>query len=333
MPRFAGIVQGVVVQMSTLTCRPASAGTLRCQASRIVRRERKLDVDRGRRVVLVLDLGFGEGRAVAQAPVHGLLALVHEAAVHELPERSDDRGLIARRHREVGMCPVPGDAQPLEVVALRADEPFGVLAARAAEVRQGAGLAAAAEVLFDVELDRQPVAVPSGHVRRVEPRHRAGLDDEVLQDLVQRVADVNVAVGVRRTIVQHVLRRAARRARICSYRRMSSQRAITAGSVAGRFAFMGKLVRGRLSVSFQSVMSWSGTPRPVPASAPGLFILSEALEGAAGEAAGVPSRRRPGSSASPLRSGRRRLQCVRPGSIGQSIIQSLATRRRRLLRR
>ena len=58
-----------------------------------------------------------------------------------------------------------------------------------------------------------------------------------------------------RAVVQHEARRAAaRRSRICAYRPIASQRAIVAGSVAGRFAFIGKSVRGRLSVSFQSRM-------------------------------------------------------------------------------
>src|SRR6185436_9591934 len=45
-----------------------------------------------------------------------------------------------------------------------------------------------------------------------------------------------------------------RLARIFSYRFMPAQRASVCGSVAGRFAFIGKSVRGRLTVSFHSGM-------------------------------------------------------------------------------
>ena len=55
-------------------------------------------------------------------------------------------------------------------------------------------------------LDRQSVAVPTRHVRRVEAHHRLRLDDDVLEDFVQRVAHVNVAVRVRRAVVQNRLR-------------------------------------------------------------------------------------------------------------------------------
>ena len=59
---------------------------------------------------------------------------------------------------------------------------------------------------FDRVLDRQPVAVPARHVGRVEAGEDLRLDDDVLEDLVDRVADVDVAVGVGRPVVQDVLR-------------------------------------------------------------------------------------------------------------------------------
>src|SRR6184192_4000803 len=45
-----------------------------------------------------------------------------------------------------------------------------------------------------------------------------------------------------------------RRASIFRYRSMAAHRASVCGSLVGRFAFIGKLVRGRLTVSFHSGM-------------------------------------------------------------------------------
>jgi hypothetical protein len=53
-------------------------------------------------------------------------------------------------------------------------------------------------------LDGQAVAIPSGHVGRVVAFHGLHLDDEILQQLVQGVTQVNVAVGVGRPVVQDV---------------------------------------------------------------------------------------------------------------------------------
>ena len=65
--------------------------------------------------------------------------------------------------------------------------------------------------LLDLVLDRQPVAVPARHVTRVVAGELARLDDHVLEDLVDRMPDVQRAVGIRRAVVQHEQRRAAAR--------------------------------------------------------------------------------------------------------------------------
>ena len=51
-------------------------------------------------------------------------------------------------------------------------------------------------------LDGLAVAVPAGHVGREEPALRMGLVHEVLEDLVEGMADMDGAVGVRRAVVQ-----------------------------------------------------------------------------------------------------------------------------------
>jgi hypothetical protein len=64
------------------------------------------------------------------------------------------------------------------------------------------------ELLLDFELDRQPVAIPARTVRSTPPGQMAVLENDVLQHLVQRVADVDAAVGVRWTVVKEEHRRA-----------------------------------------------------------------------------------------------------------------------------
>jgi len=61
--------------------------------------------------------------------------------------------------------------------------------------------------LFDLVLDRQPVAIPARHEVRIEAGELPGLDHHVLEDLAEAVADVQRAVGVGRAIVQHEQRR------------------------------------------------------------------------------------------------------------------------------
>ena len=173
---------------------------------RALRRERELDVDRRRRVLFVLDFRFGERRAAVDAPVDGLLALVDQPGLDELTQRARDRRLVLERHRQVRVLPVAEDPEPLEFLRHHADEARRVRAARAAEVGDAHVALLRAEFAIDLQLDRQAVAVVARHVGRVEAGHRSRLDDEVLEDLVERRAEMDLPVGVRRTVVEDELR-------------------------------------------------------------------------------------------------------------------------------
>src|SRR5690606_35551842 len=57
-------------------------------------------------------------------------------------------------------------------------------------------------LFLDADLDRHAVAVPARDVARIEARHLPALDDDVLEDLVDSMPVVDVAVGERRAIMQ-----------------------------------------------------------------------------------------------------------------------------------
>src|SRR5262249_4391631 len=121
-------------------------------------------------------------------------------------ERTYLRRLVAEVHRQVRMLPVGEDAEALEVLLLALDLLRGIRARAALRLLDRDVLAVG---LLDLDLDRHAVAVPAGPIARVEARHVARLDDDVLEYLVHRRADVDVAVRVRRPVVQDELRPAA----------------------------------------------------------------------------------------------------------------------------
>ena len=49
------------------------------------------------------------------------------------------------------------------------------------------------------------MAVPAGDERSAKSGHRLVFDDDVLQYLIERVAEVDVAVGVRRAVMEDIL--------------------------------------------------------------------------------------------------------------------------------
>ena len=163
--------------------------------------EEELDVDRGGVFLVVLHLGLGESRARAGGPVDGFLGLVDQPFFDELGEGAENFGLVAGIEREVGVRPVAEDAEALELVALDVDELAGEFFRAAADFHGRQALV----LLDDLELDGQAVAVPAGEVGRAEPGHRLGFDDEVLEDLVESGAHVDIAVGEGRAVVEHEL--------------------------------------------------------------------------------------------------------------------------------
>ena len=169
---------------------------------------------------MVLDLGVGQGRALDGAPHHRLGAAIELAAGGELMELGDDGGFAAVVHGGVAVPPIAQHAQALELDLLGLDPAGGVFAAALAELGgRHLVLAAAlgAEFFLDLPLDRQAVAVPAGHVVDVVAQGEARADHEVLQRLVQGMADVDRAIGVGRAVVQHEQRGAGRLAR-CTHR-------------------------------------------------------------------------------------------------------------------
>ena len=55
-------------------------------------------------------------------------------------------------------------------------------------------------------LDRQTVTIPTRHKRGIETAHGLGFDDDVLKHFLHGMADMNIAVRIRRAVVQNIFR-------------------------------------------------------------------------------------------------------------------------------
>ena len=176
-------------------------------AERLFQRVPVLDleahVDRGRSLVLIFHFCLGQCRLAIQAPVHRLASLVQIAALVDAAERAHDVGLGLEVHRQVRMIPVAQHAEADEVLLLPLDLLLGIGAAQLAELRRRNRLAV---FFLHLQLDRQAVAIPARHIGRVETRQRLALDDDVLENFVHRMADMDVAVRIRRAVVQDEFR-------------------------------------------------------------------------------------------------------------------------------
>ena len=153
-------------------------------------------------MIVVLDLGLGQGSTTLRAPMDRLQAPFHVPGEHETVKSGGDLGLICVVHGQIRVIPAPEHSETYELVALHLVEAVGVLPARVADFRNAHLELLRAELLVDVVLDRQPVPVPTRDIRAVVAQHRARLDHDVLENLVEGGADVDRAVCIGRTVVQ-----------------------------------------------------------------------------------------------------------------------------------
>ena len=165
--------------------------------------ELEVHIDRRRHLVGILDLGLGQGGVAMFAPVNGLAATIDSAVEIHLLEDFDVGGLKARLERQIRMLPIAVDAKALEPLALNIDEALGPFATEFAHF----GLRKffhflGAELLFHLVLDRLAMAVPARDVRGEITALGMRFDNEVLEDLVESMADVNRSVRIRRAVMQ-----------------------------------------------------------------------------------------------------------------------------------
>ena len=167
------------------------------------------DIDRVRDMVVILDLRLGERGLLHHRPEHRLGAAEEPAVHQELADLAQDLRLGGEGHGGIGVGPIALDPQAAELLALDPDPMAGEVAAFLAELDDGHGilvLALLAILLLDLPFDGQAVAVPARHVMRVLAQHLLRAVDDVLQDLVEGVADMDRAIGIGRSVMEHEFR-------------------------------------------------------------------------------------------------------------------------------
>ena len=91
------------------------------------------------------------------------------------------------------MIPVADYAKALEVSLLGLNLGLRVLAALLTELSGGYLAAGLSDLLFNLELNRETVAVPARDIGSVIAGERLRLEDDVLQDLVDGMPEMDIA--------------------------------------------------------------------------------------------------------------------------------------------
>ena len=154
-------------------------------------------------LLLVLHLRFRQGGLGGPGPVDRFLPFLQQPLPGHGAEFPVDVRLEAEIHGHVGDVPVGHRPQGLEFVPLDVDEAPGVVPAKFPELGLLHGLfRLPAHLLFHLLLDGQAVAVPARGESDLFTLEVVVLGDDVLEDLVQGMADVGVAVGVGGAVVE-----------------------------------------------------------------------------------------------------------------------------------
>jgi hypothetical protein len=168
----------------------------------------KLYVDRRILNILVAErhLVRGEGGAAARAVGDDLVALVEAPVVPEPSQRPPDRLDVVVVEGHVGVVEVDPEADPLGQPVPLLDVLEDRLPAAGVELGDpellDLLLGGDAELFFDLDLDRQPVAVPAGLAGDPVAAHRPVARVDVLEDAGEHVVGARPAVGGRRPLVE-----------------------------------------------------------------------------------------------------------------------------------
>ncbi len=166
-------------------------------------RRRKANVDGRRTARFVFDLGFGQRRLVVEAPERGAQTFVDLLTLGQIGQRIDDRRFERGIDRTVGTIEEAEVSHANALIALAIQPINGALAATRAQLEGIDGMKIFdAQVLERFVLDREPVHVPAGNELGVLTVEQGNLHEHVLEDHVQEVTHVQIAVGVGRSVVQ-----------------------------------------------------------------------------------------------------------------------------------
>mmetsp|Transcript_30728 Transcript_30728/g.58301 ORF Transcript_30728/g.58301 Transcript_30728/m.58301 type:complete len:243 (+) Transcript_30728:2425-3153(+) len=154
----------------------------------------------------ILQLCLRQRRPTRRTPMHRLPPPKDIPLLVHLSKHANLRRLVLRQQGQVRIIKVTDDTVPLKTLRLllhrllrkfRRTFPQGNGGQRLTFLRL--------HCLQHLELDGQSVTVPSGNVMDLLPAQHLMPVDEILQQFVEGVSDVQVSIGVGRTIMQDEL--------------------------------------------------------------------------------------------------------------------------------
>ena len=131
---------------------------------RIAINEGERHINRGGLLVAVFDLSLSQRRTAVQTPMHGLETAVQVPTIDDFRKRADNVRLKGKVHRQIRVGPIAQYTHSHKIGFLRLYLLARVITAVLPKLSGGDFMTGLTDLLFDIELDGQPMAVPAGHV-------------------------------------------------------------------------------------------------------------------------------------------------------------------------
>ncbi len=128
------------------------------------------------------------------------------AVVDDPRQGAHDICLETEIHGQVGIEPVSQYAHTDEFGTLAVYLFLGIIPAPGAKLVSTDFHPRLADFFLYIQLDRQAMAIPARHIRRIKAGQAAGLDNHVLQNFVDGVTQVQLTVRIGRAVVKDKFR-------------------------------------------------------------------------------------------------------------------------------
>ena len=167
--------------------------------------DREIDVYRMGLMVAVFNLRLGQRRFTVGTPVDRLEPLVDVSLFGHLAEYFYLLGFKLWCKRQVRIFPVSPDAKPFKLLPLQVHVLKREFLAKSTELGYRFFVPVYAQFLYCLRFNGQTMGVPTRYIGRIVSIHGFGFHNNILEYLVQGLAQVNVTIGVGRAVMKYEL--------------------------------------------------------------------------------------------------------------------------------
>ena len=158
-------------------------------------------------ILCVLNFSFRQCSFAVRAPVNRLKALVNQTFFAHIRKNFNLLCFIVMRQGNVWMGPIAKTTQTLKFIALTVNVGKREFTANFAQLYIRNRFTVSNTGLFaGFQLGRQAMRIPAGNIRRLKTGHVLGTDNHIFQNFVESGSQMDIAVCIRRAIMQDINR-------------------------------------------------------------------------------------------------------------------------------